>query len=229
MTGTELQTLFTSINLGYTIDDNLFYSLLSTVQAKIEAKREWNILKKQDNSETSLTSDTFQTQKTIPVDFLFWQSEDPIVLVDNNNPSDFVTYKEVPFAKRFLYQYQVYRFFCDYAAGKLYFGGNTDRTYTIYKNYIYQAPAITPATSWVFPDKFHPILAYGVAALHKLGVDFDDINKFSGDDNAKTFNELLKLMDSWDSRLSVGMMEGVDRKIGDDLPGFISGHVNMFD
>lgn len=228
MKGSELQTLFTSINLGYTIDDSLFYSLLATVQAKIESKKEWNILKKQDNSEISLTSDTFQTPKLIPDDFLFWQSEDPIVLVQYENVSNFITYKEVPFAKRFLYQYQVYRFFCDYSANKLYLSGNTDTTYIIYKNYIYQAPAITADTSWIFPAKFHPILAYGVAALHKLGIDFDDINKASGDDNARTFIELFRLMESWDARLTTGMMEGVDRRIGDDLPGFVSGHVDIY-
>ena len=227
MTGKELQDLFTSINLGYTIDETLFYSLLSVVQTKIETKREWNILKKQDVSETALTSDTFMTQKSIPADFLFWQSEDPIVLVDNSNSTNFVNYKEIPFAKRFLYQYQVYRFFCDYVNNKLYLAGNVDRTYTIYKNYIYQAPTVTSGTEWVFPAKFHTILAYGVAALHKVGIDFDDINKVSGDSNAETFKQILKLMDVWDSRLTVGQMEGVDRRINDEVPGFLSGHIDF--
>ena len=225
--GSQLQTLFTSLNLDYTIDDTLFYSLLATVQAKVEGKKEWIILRKTDTSESASGADSFTTPKTLPSDFFFWQSEDPIVLVDNTNPNTYLNYWEVPIAKKFIYQSQSYRFFCDYANSHIYLGGTVDRTYTIYKNYIYQPDKITAGTSWVFPAKFHEYLAFGVAALHKLGVDFDDINKMSGDDNGKVFLEGLAQMEMWDSQLAVNMLRGVDRRVGEDLPGFISGHINF--
>lgn len=227
--GSDLYTFFQSLNLGYSIDSALFYSLLATVQAKIEVKRDWMILRKQDASESAGPSDSFTTSKTIPSDFFFWQSEDAIVLVDPTNSSTWIPFLEVSFPKRFLYQTQSYRFFCDYANSKFYLGGIVDRTYTIYKNYVYQPDKITSTTSWVFPAKFHEMLAFGVAALYKLGVDFDDINKLSGEDNGKVFLEGLKTMELWDARLAQGSLEGVDRRMDNDLPGFMSSHVNLFD
>ena len=227
LTGANLQTLFNSINLGYTIDDTLFYSLLATIQARVESKRDWIILRKTDTSESASTADNFASAKTLPSDFFFWQSEDALVLVDPVNSNNFISYLEVPIAKKFLYQYQGYRFFCDYANSKLYLGGVVDRTYTIYKNYIYQPDKITSATSWVFPAKFHEFLAFGVAALNKLGIDFDDINKLSGEDNGKVFLEGLKAMEMWDANLANNMLRGIDRRLDDEMPGFLSGHINL--
>lgn len=229
LTGADLLTLFNSLNLDYQIDNGLFYSLLATVQARVEAKREWVILRKSDATQSAGAGTTFATSFTVPDDFFFWQSEDAILLVDPSNTTNNISYLEVPFAKRFDYQSISYRFFCDYANSKLYLGGIVDRTYTIYKNYIYQPDKITATTSWVFPAKFHEFLAFGVAALYKLGVDFDDINKLSGDDNGRIFLEGLKNMELWDSRLAVGMLKGVDRRVGQELSGFVSGHINMYD
>ena len=227
--GSDLLTLTNSLNLGYNIDSGIFYSLLATVQSKVESKRPWVILRKTDSSQSASVGDTFQTSKTIPSDFFFWQSEDPVVLVDPASPSNSITYYEVPLAKQFDYQYQAYRFFCDYSASKLYLGGTVERSYKIYQNYIYQPDKIAVGTSWIFPAKFHELLAFGVAALYKLGVDFDDINKLSGDDNGKTFLLGLNSMEQWDANLQVGMMRGVDRRMDGDTPGFVSGHINIYE
>ena len=223
--GSDIYTLTNSINLGYSIDITLFYSLLATIQMKVESKRDWIILRKTDTSESANPSDNFQTAKTLPSDFFFWQSEKSIVLVDSSSPTTYIEYWEVPLANQFEYQTQCYRYFVDYANSHIYLGGVLDRTYTIYKNYIYQPDKITDTTSWVFPAKFHELLAFGVAALNKLGIDFDDINKLSGDDNGKTFLLGLQAMEMWDAKLSTNMLRGVDRRIDDGVPGFLSGHI----
>ena len=229
MLGSDLYTMTTQLNGGVPLDNTLFYQLLTIAQTRIEAAREWMILRKQNTSQTVTAASTFQTPYAMPTDFFFWQSEQPLILVDTTNTNNFIDwFKEIPMAKLVRYQFQTYKFAVDYLNSNLYIAGTVDRTYTMYKNYVYKPADVTVSTSWVFPAQFHGLLAYAVTALNKGGIDFDDQNARMAGDNKETVQSIYQAMIDWDSRLQEQSLEGVDRGPSDDRP-WVSGHVDLYD
>jgi len=165
----------------------------------------------------------------MPSNFLFWQSDCPITLVNPNNTNDFLdSFNEVPVSKLVSYQFQSYKYAVDYPNSILYIAGTVDKTYTIYKNYIYKPDDVTETTSWAFPAQFHGLLAYAVAALQKGGIDFDDQNARMAGDNAATVQSIYQAMIDWDSRLQEQSLEGVDRGYDGTRP-WITSHISFND
>jgi hypothetical protein len=216
MNGAQLYTLATSLNDGLAIEQTLFYTLLNIARINREMARPWRKLVKLDTSNTALPSDTYLTSKTIPSSFLRLSNHGTIRLFDGVN--DFLNYSEVPFETWIEHKDDTNSFWFDHANMKFYLGGVTDKTYTIYIPYIGDSGDITSSTSWVFPSVFHPILAFDVVAMYKLGIDYDDINARQGDSNARTAEIIFKSIEKWDSELARQSVMNMDYARNDNLP-----------
>jgi hypothetical protein len=61
--------------------------------------------------------------------------------------------------------------------------------------------ALAAGATWVFPAEFHPALAFEVAAMDELGMDYDDINARQGNANITRAEMIKRLAIKWDDAL----------------------------
>lgn len=221
MTGQNMYDMVTALLQGQAMDQTLFLQLLAQEQSRVESMREWMILRKQDKSQTLSPSDNFQTVKSLPSDFFFWQTEKPVILVDPTNTNNFQDYlSEIPLSEMITYQTETYRFATDLVNNNIFFSGVASHTYTIWMNYIYKPSSITLTTTWVFPGQFHTYLPYAVAAAYKGGIDFDEINRAMAPQNEKMMQQILNSMFEWDDRLQNQATIGIDRGPINEIPWY---------
>lgn len=153
MTGSELYTLFTEL-VEDSPSDAWFYSVLNACKDALEAERPWAYLRKIDSSNTRLSSDTWQTAKTLPSDFAY-----PTGITVG---TDRTKYEFVPFDRIDMKDTDgTVRL--DMANDSFYFNGTAGTTGTAYLQYQKFTDAVTSSTSPEFPARFHQLLAYDVA------------------------------------------------------------------
>lgn len=199
MTGLELKTLTENILDGQIIDDDFFYQLLNIAKTKLEEQRVWQYLKKSYNPGAASSS-------PIDIGALDDFAQDYKVMVGTN-----YEYIPVPFEDKYIYARSSGRYYIDWANEQLYLLGNTipnDQLYIFYKRY---TPDITSTSEPLFPTRFHPILAYYVAAYFQVGVDYDDIFARMAPENKLAALQLQRAMENWDSAIS---MRSQDNRIG---------------
>lgn len=219
MTRDQLYELTNSI-LNDTIGDNIFNALLDTAQAYLEQQRPWAILRKIDDSQTIQAGTTINTEYNLPEDFNRWYDEYPVQLGLGSVPQTAYLLKEVPEARKFVAQYDPFRFFVNYRTGKLHFCGAQTTGYTIYQFYIYNPPSISENSvvdgevvypnEWVFPERFQKILAWICAAFYRNGVDYDPLNAQQGNEDEKIMLRMWDAMTKWDDELLAGMVYGLN-------------------
>ena len=210
MTRDDLYTLTTSLTSGVAIDTSLFDTFLDVAQMQLEGLRPWVILRTSNVSQSASPADTYQTAKTLATDFKEWWDEAPMQLLDvNNNPSYLW---EVPFADRYLYQKTGQKFCVDYPNNVFYLLGNITQNYTILQNYIKIPTLVSSSASatWVFPERFHKILALMVAIFWRKGVDYDIFNQTLAGNQEQQVAAILDIMTRWDSNLQYSMQRGKD-------------------
>lgn len=213
MTRAQIYTLLTDPNgllSGVQIDETIFENLLDIVQMQVEGVRPWVWIRDSDATQTASPGDTFTTQKTLAATFSTWYEESALRLVDVNNNE--LTLLEVPYADRFKYRNTSGRFAVDYPNSKFYLLGTITQSYTIYQNFI-KVPTLVSSdasASWVFPVRFHKILALMVAVLWRKGIDYDVFNNVLGDNQASQAKMMLDIMTRWDSELQANMQRGKD-------------------
>ena len=193
-TGQELIDLFNSL-IDDSLDNDTALVLLNDAKTELEGERSWYCLKKKDNSLFSLTSDTYETQKALPADY----SETlKIVLEDYSQPLDGINFEEQEDYKNdFGY------FFVDIASGKLHLTGTPDKDRRMTHFYKSFTAEIALDTSWaIFPERFHAILAYKMAAKF-YNIDFSDISAQAGADKMWIRNAaiLQQSLNNWDNNL----------------------------
>lgn len=210
MTKSELYTLVTSILDGNEMETTLFSSLLDISQALRENARNWVYLRKEDATGSVSAGNTYTTQHNMPTDFRKWYSRTPIVLVDSSG-NIAARLSEIPIQEKETYKSDN-KFYCDYANGKLYICGNYGQALTIKQYYQSKGTLVSASDTneWIFPSEYHKILAFDVAVMYKLGVDYDIINNSQGDNNAGVANRLFLAMTDWDGQLAEGGLNGVD-------------------
>ena len=210
--------------MGYEPDNTLFYTLLNLVQGIRENQRPWQILKKEDASNTvnQTNQSAFLTSYNLPDDFRKFYSPKRSVQLTDSTYSIFQWYVQIPLDRKFENKDDNTKFFVDYANKKLYLCGIVNQLYTMHIYYQYQTPLITATTSWVFPTEYHPILAYDVCALIKAGIDSDVVNASQALSNNKTSQIIFNQMAEWDTDLQTDSVEGVDYGDINGYNGFIS-------
>ena len=111
-------------------------------------------------------------------------------------------------------------FYVDHGAQKIYFLGTIDRTYTAFVPYQANLGDIAAATTWLnIPSQFHMILAYDVAAMYRMGMDYDDINARNANQNARDAETLFSSMVAWDDMLQRSSTTRMDMPIINERVG----------
>lgn len=197
MTGTQLKELSENILDGLTIDDDFYYQLLNIAKTKLEEQRLWQYLKKLNSSNTASSSAV-----TLPTDF----AEEYKIQVGSN-----FEYTPVPFEEQQNFRNSSGHYYIDWSALTLTLLGASIPSQTLYIFYKRFTPEITSATSPVFPERFHPLLAYYVAAYYQAGVDSDDVFARMAPENRLAAMELERAMKQWDSSIA---LRAQDNRIG---------------
>lgn len=188
MTGTELKTLSESILDGLTIDDDFYFQLLNIAKTKLEEQRMWQYLKKLNSSNTASSS-----LVTLPTDM----AEEYKIMVGTGSE-----YAPVPFEEQHIYAQASGRYYIDWANLQLKLLGSNIPSQTLYIFYKRFTPDLAAGTSPVFPERFHPLLAYYVAAYYQAGVDSDDVFARMAPENRLAALELERAMKQWDSSIA---------------------------
>ncbi len=148
----------------------------------------------------------------VPSDFFYLSRDGEITLYNNNNV--YQTFTEIPLNLVIPYLQVNNVFYVDHGAGKIYFLGTIDQTYTAFVPYQANLGDITATTTWLnIPSAFHMILAYDVAAMYRMGMDYDDINARNANQNAIDANALFNSMVAWDDNLARSATTRMDMPI----------------
>lgn len=201
MTGAELKTLNTEIRGGREMDDVTFYTLLNLAKSEFERRRPWRKLIKKNTSNSSSVSTVNTTQFTLPTDFIMTLPRRTLRLLDTAS-SSFLDLKEVPFESWDEYKNSSEHFTIDHLNSVYYVGGTVSKTYTHSFSYISTTTTLAENITWSFPSEFHPALAFAVAAMDELGMDYDDINARQGSANITRAELITRLAVKWDETLT---------------------------
>lgn len=216
MTLTQLRDNFiTPLLDGEILDDLQVLLFANTAKEIIEQRKNWRFLLKEDSSQTTSSSDTYLTTKTLPNDFNRPLSQNGMFVGINAN--SLIEFFPVLFEERRNYQNNGNFYYIDIGNSQFALIGKAAQSSTIYLNYTMFTPVLTALTdsfSSRWQDRFLPIIAYEVASLYRGGVDFDADNARMAGGNKAAAMALYGAMVSWDTRLGLpGMRAGA--KAGD--------------
>lgn len=214
MIGANIKALNTSLLGGREMDDVTFYTLANLARLLWEGSRPWRLLTTRFNTNTSSGADTYTTQHALPSDFLMCTKRNALTL--ENTSAQKAYYIEVPL-EDFDNRRNEYGLFavdlvnsCYYLSGSVAAG-----TWTHKMNYTKRSPLITATVGWIFADDYAPYIAYEVAVMNQLGIDYDDTNARQGAPNATFADMILKTAVKWDDALLRSALTGVENRVGD--------------
>lgn len=223
MTGEDFYIACQSLINGFAIDQVIFYQMLNTARTRREFQRAWMKLRKYQYSQSLTPTQPSLTlppnaSADIPEDFMFFSRDGEITLYDNDN--QYETYTEIPLNLLIPYLQVNNVFYMDHAASKIYFLGVIQKAYTAFIQYQADFGDITATTTWVnIPSRFHMILAYDVATMYRLGMDYDDINARNADRNNVDAEQLYNSMAVWDDNLQRSATTRMELPVITDVPG----------
>lgn len=122
-------------------------------------------------------------------------------LLDASTPTSFIEYTEVPYERWDEYKNTPGYFTIDHRNNVYYVGGQVSTTYIHSFSYIATSTTLASGTPWIFPAEFHPALAFEVAVMDELGMDYDDINARQGNANAIRAELIYRTAVKWDETL----------------------------
>lgn len=179
MTGNDLLELMNNGPLqGRSIDIADFLVRANMAIKEFEGSRNWVRLQEEKSTNTSLTSDTFETPHTLPDNFRRTLPRRTLILVNPINTNEYYEYSEVPFAKRFQYQNSADKFYIDHKNGNYYVCGTVSKTLTHHFFFMPIPVPLEAETEWDFgiQSSSEEYIPYQVSARIQLGEDYDDIN-----------------------------------------------------
>lgn len=197
-TGSELKAFAESI-LDDSINSTLFYTLLEVSKAKVESLRDWMILQKLDTSLVARSSDTYLTMKDLPDDFSHVIAPG-IIYVDD------LESRPIKMIDRESYRKDFGLYYIDYANRQLAIIGAPAEDKVITLPYIMESAVIDDSTKWIFPGRFHELLAFMVVGYITAGVDADDIYVRMSPEHKAAALGLLDAAISWDTKLLMASM-----------------------
>ena len=217
MNGSELRTFFYNLIGETSLDETFTYQLLNNAYHKREAEMELEILKKVDSSNTTTVGATYTTEISLPTDFFT-----PIKVMLNT-----IEQNPIMFEEQVMYKDAGGYYFIDHANSKLRLTGTISKAETIYIFYIYETNDIGAATSPVFPNRFHPLLAYDAAELYLAGIDTDEQNRTMAPQHREEAKRLNDAMVQWNTKLKLMSMDNSAkrRQPYQDSQGFVRDNV----
>lgn len=201
MTGTQLKELNTEIRGGREMDDTIFYTLLNLAKSTFERMRPWRKLTKKDSSKSSTSATTYLTSFALPTGFIMTLPRRTLKLVDVTNLASCLELQEVPWERWDEYKTTPGYFSIDHLNSVYYVSTVVSRTFTHHFFFISTTDTLTANNSWAFPEEFHPALAFEVAAMDELGMDYDEINARQGNANIARSELIMQLATKWDDTL----------------------------
>lgn len=185
-------------------DESSAMILMDAAYTKRNDMRMWTFLIALDSSISHLSSDTWQTEKTLPTDF-----EIPEKLYVGASDNE---YEAVPFENVLAWLGAANRFTIDYGSNKLRFlgGGSGQTAYLWYKKAPTSLIGLTDdqkesTTTILWPKRFCPILAFDMAAIQMGGIDADDIARQQVPYQSAAHRELFNAMIAWDTKRRMKM------------------------
>ena len=168
---------------------------------------------------TTSANDTFETYRSLPDDFAYDYKLQ--VGASGTQPQD---YTPIAFEDKYSFQYTSGYYYIDLANDRYALTGIQVDGETIYLFYIKDSAEITEDSSWVFPSRFHALLAIKTAFKIAEAPEHDEINdtiakRIKG--QAKTLKDAMEL---WDTNLKLRTMNHSFRN--GDTRGYTDGHVN---
>ncbi len=225
-TGQDYYNMMSSLISGFNMDQTLFLQMLNTARTSRESMRPFMRFRKFVTIGNANSSNTYQTPHSLPSDFVMLTEDGYIILFDN--VQTWQEFSEIPLHLQIQYKDQNNQFFIDHANNNLYLCGIVDRTYSIFVPYQADLGDITLTTQWLnVPSRYHAMLAYDVAAMYRLGVDYDDINARNADENGRMAEILFKAMTKWDGALQRSSTTKMDLPVIGNAPTFISHKINI--
>lgn len=231
MNGSALYTFVSSLIDGFNMDSTLFYTLLNVARTNREGMRPFMRLRNHQYSQTvspmlSSPTDLFQNPFTLPSDFNYL-SEDGEITLFSAAANTWQTYKEIDIRLAPAYLQQSNMFYIDHMTETIYLLGIVDQLYKMLIPYQADLGDITASTVWTnIPKRYHPILGFDLAAMYRLGVDYDDINARNADNNALQANLLFDGMCKWDDNLQRSALPP-DRPTIGEAPTFVNRKINI--
>ena len=149
MNGSEIKTFVEGLLDNDIIDNDIFTSLYNSEKDEIEGLRDWEFLKKVDETQSAGSG-----AKTLPTDF-----RSPLWLFIG---SDTTPYPQVPFEQKYIFTSGARGWYLDMRAGTYYILGNSSGG-VIRLFYLYQTPDLTLSDSPVWPSRYHKLLGYRIA------------------------------------------------------------------
>lgn len=202
MTGEEILELADDIAED-NIPQNVGIHFLNSTKNRREDSRPWMFLRKLDSSRTAAPGNNWNSSIALPSDF----RRDRKVFVGTDQE-----YVPVNIEDRVAFRNAGRHYAIDLAGSAYYLLGNVGQAATIYFHYLKTTDDFTAGTLsqdlLVWPDRFHPLLAYDVAAMFKGGVDYDDVNARMAPVNRQMAKELEDAMVEWDNDLIERSMNG---------------------
>lgn len=178
---------------------------MSAAYTKRNESRPWRMLLKLDSSLTAQSSDTWETEKSLPSDF----GRDKKLNVGTGTGGE---YLPIPFERILEYKSTTRRYAIDMVNLKLRLMGAVSAALTIYLHYFYVPTTLSAsnkesATAIVWPARFQPLLAYDMAALYFAGVDADEVTRQMSPAQRLAAKELADAMIQWDNNLWLRAMD----------------------
>lgn len=173
--------------------------LFNIAKNVIEELRPWRILAAVDSTKTWTPSDTYTSMKALPASFRELDGRDAITLKSSNDSEIIPT--PIPLKNRESKKDIGGYYYIKHSTNEIAFTGDADQTYTIHIGYIGFSAAIDDTDEWVFPARFHPILAYIAAAMEKGGINYDDVFAQMAPENRAQAQAIMASMIKWDDRL----------------------------
>lgn len=223
MNGAAIYVATQNALLGYAMDQTLFYQILGECQGEVEDDQAWSILKYTDKTQVVtpatplIANSLYLTPFNLPgangnasPEFVsFIEPKRAIKLI----AADGITFRwlsEIPMERREEYKDDDTVFYIDSYNGFLYLCGTVDQQYTIAISYKMSSPEITATTFWVFPKRYHLLLAELVAMKYKDEYDYDVINAQQAMKIERRITKLEHAMHDWDHERQESAREGVD-------------------
>ena len=231
LTGSDLYILVSNMLLGYKMDKDLFYQLLGLTKGNREQSRSWNLLKAEDQSQNitpaqnTIGNSLYLTPLVLPADFINFYSPKRSLVLAASDGITFRYYSQIPVERKQEYKDDNTKFYLNLKTSQIFLCGTLDRNYTVHQYYIANSPEIDENTPWIFPARFHPILACDVAQWYRENFDYDVVNVNQADRIANLSRLIFSQMTEWDGSLQEMEMTGVDYQMLDDSNIFRNGVV----
>lgn len=184
------------------IDDSvsaaLALMLANIVIHAIEDEIEMPWLKAYDESKSASSGDTYLTMKALPADF-----SHPLKVTLG---TDYQPIEMIDFIEREVHRDSAYKWYIDWANEEYAICGNKQTSQTIKMFYFKFTDDITLATSPGWPDRFHNMIPFGMAAIQQGSMDPDTISVRQMRENSKEFNYAVGVLIAHVAKIQLATM-----------------------